>query len=88
MKQKEEGISKVIIPFTTNSKRAPRNGFEIYQNDKKIGVVTSGTYAPSVGSGIGLGFVDVKAYDENANLELRTGRGSIPIYKTELPFLK
>ncbi len=88
LKQKEEGISKVIIPFTTNSKRAPRNGFEIYQNDKKIGVVTSGTYAPSVGSGIGLGFVDVKAYDENANLELRTGRGSIPIYKTELPFYK
>jgi aminomethyltransferase len=52
LKQKEEGISKVIIPFTTNSKRTPRHGFDIYQNDKKIGVVTSGTYAPSVGSGI------------------------------------
>ncbi|NOX15139.1 MAG: glycine cleavage system aminomethyltransferase GcvT [Epsilonproteobacteria bacterium] len=88
LKQKEEGISKVIIPFTTNSKRAPRNGFDIYQNDKKIGIVTSGTYAPSVGSGIGLGFVDLKLYDENAQLELRTSRGSIPIYKATLPFLK
>ncbi len=88
LKQKEEGISKVIIPFTTNSKRAPRNGFDIYQNGKKIGIVTSGTYAPSVQSGIGLGFVDVKSYDKNAQLELRTGRGSIPIYKATLPFYK
>ncbi|MCF6173257.1 MAG: glycine cleavage system aminomethyltransferase GcvT [Campylobacteraceae bacterium] len=88
LKQKEEGISKKIIPFVTNSKRSPRNGFEIFQNGKKIGIVTSGTYSPSVENGIGLGFVDVKLYDENAQLELNTGRGSMPIYQAILPFLK
>ena len=88
LKQKESGISKKIIAFTTNSKRSPRDGFEIYQNGQKIGYVTSGTYSPSVKSGIGLGFVDVKLYDENAELELKTGRGSMPIYRAKLPFLK
>ncbi len=88
LKQKEEGISKKIIAFTTNSKRSPRDGFEIYQNGKKIGYVTSGTYSPSVESGIGLGFVDTKLFDEDMALELKTGRGSMPIYKTKLPFYK
>ena len=88
LKQKEEGISKKIIPFVTNSKRTPRNGFEIHQNGKKIGVVTSGTYSPSVGTGIGLGFVDTKLYDKEADLELNTGRGTMPIYRSKLPFLK
>ena len=88
LKQKEKGISKKIIPFVTNSKRTPRNGFEIHQNGKKIGVVTSGTYSPSVGTGIGLGFVDTNLYDKEADLELNTGRGSMPIYRAKLPFLK
>jgi len=88
LKQKEEGISKKIIPFVTNSKRTPRNGFEIHQNGKKIGVVTSGTYSPSVGTGIGLGFVDTDLYNKEADLELNTGRGSMPIYRATLPFLK
>ena len=88
LKQKEEGIFKKIIPFVTNSKRTPRNGFEIYQNGRKIGVVTSGTYSPSVGTGIGLGFVDTNLYDKEADLELNTGRGSMPIYRAKLPFLK
>jgi len=88
LKQKEEGISKKIIPFVTNSKRTPRNGFEIHQNGKKIGVVTSGTYSPSVGTGIGLGFIDTKLYDKEADLELNTGRGTMPIYRSKLPFLK
>ncbi len=88
LKQKEEGVPRKIIPFTTNSKRAPRNGFDIYQNEKKIGVVTSGTYSPSVGSGIGLGLVDAKLYDENSELELRNERGSMPIFLSSLPFYK
>ena len=88
LKQKEEGISKKIIAFKTNSKRSPRDGFEIFQNGKKIGYVTSGTYSPSVESGIGLGFVDTKLFDEDMALELKTGRGSMPIYKTKLPFYK
>ncbi len=88
LKQKEQGVSKKIIAFTTNSKRSPRDGFEIYQNGEKIGVVTSGTYSPSVGSGIGLGFVDMNLYDKEANLEIKSERGSMPIYRAKLPFLK
>ena len=88
LKQKEEGIPRKVIPFKTNTKRAPRNGFEIYQNGQKIGVVTSGTYSPSVNSGIGLGSVDAKLFNKDEPLELNTGRGNIPIFLAKLPFYK
>ncbi|WP_024954568.1 glycine cleavage system aminomethyltransferase GcvT [Sulfurospirillum arcachonense] len=88
LKQKEEGAPKQAIAFTTNSKRAPRHGMDIYQNDQKIGVVTSGTFSPSINSGIGLGSVQTKLYKKDAPIELRNERGNIPIFKTTLPFYK
>jgi aminomethyltransferase len=43
----------------------PRHGYNIYKNDNKIGIITSGTMSPSLKVGIGLGFVkkDVKVGD-------------------------
>ena len=86
LEQKNRGAKKRIIAFKTNSKRSPRQGFEIYQNGQKIGVVTSGTYSPSVQSGIGLGFVETQLFDENAKQELQSARGNMPIEVTKLPF--
>ncbi len=88
LKQKEEGAPRKSISFKTNSKRAPRNGMEIWQNDQKIGLVTSGTFSPSVNSGIGIGSVETKLYNKDKALELKNTRGSIPIYLEKLPFYK
>lgn len=87
-KQKEAGIPKKLIAFKTNSKRAPRHGFEIIQEDEVIGVVTSGTYSPSVESGIGLGYVQSTKYDATKEIEIKSERGSIAVTITTLPFYK
>ena len=86
LKQKAEGAPRKSIPFKTNSKRAPRAGMEIWQNKQKIGVVTSGTFSPSIGSGIGLGSVDTKLFNKELPLELNTGRKNIAITLEKLPF--
>lgn len=36
----------------------PRQGYKIFSNRKEIGVVTSGTFSPSLGKGIAMGYVD------------------------------
>ena len=88
LKQKEEGAPRKTISFKTNSKRAPRHGMEIHQNGQKIGVVTSGTFSPSVQSGIGIASLDTKLFDKEAPLELSTGRKNIAITIEKLPFYK
>ncbi|NPA74151.1 MAG: glycine cleavage system aminomethyltransferase GcvT [Epsilonproteobacteria bacterium] len=87
-KQKDEGVKRLILPFKTSSRRAPRHGDGIFQGDKKVGVVTSGAYSPSLGYGIGLGLFDLNEFDKEKEIEVRDKRGSIKIELDKLPFIK
>jgi len=88
LKQKEQGAPRKSIAFKTNSKRAPRHDMEIWQNNQKIGVVTSGTFSPCLKSGIGIGSVDSKLFDKELPLEINTGRNMQAISLEKLPFYK
>ncbi|MCR9015279.1 glycine cleavage system aminomethyltransferase GcvT [Aquiflexum gelatinilyticum] len=57
-KQKEEGVSKKLIGFILQEKGIPRGHYPIVNLEgKTIGEVTSGTMTPSMGVGIGMGYV-------------------------------
>ncbi len=57
-KQKEEGPAKRLVGFEMIDRGIPRQGYTIVDADgNEIGVVTSGTMAPSLKKGIGLGYV-------------------------------
>ena len=57
-KQKEEGVSRRLVGFEMIDKGIPRAGYEITDTDgNNIGKVTSGSISPSLGYGIGLGYV-------------------------------
>ena len=56
--QKENGVSKKLIGFKMLVKAIPRKDYEILNSKNEIiGKVTSGTMSPSLGFGIGLGYV-------------------------------
>ena len=86
--QKEEGVKRILVPFKTTSRRSARKDFEVYQNDKKIGFVTSAAFSPILNVGIGLAMVDVNDFKDNSSFELRDKRGSIEANKTSLPFIQ
>jgi len=57
-RQKAEGISRKLVGFEMVDKGIPRHGYEILDgHGENIGVVTSGTQAPSLSKAIGLGYV-------------------------------
>jgi len=56
--QKAEGTRKKLVAFKMSDKCAPpRPHYPICSGEKTIGEVTSGTQSPSLGLGIGLGYV-------------------------------
>ncbi len=56
--QKEAGVKKKLIGFEMIDRGIPRQGYELFDVDgNKIGEVTSGTMAPSLNLGIGMGYV-------------------------------
>jgi len=57
LKQKQGGIRNKLISFAADSRRSPRHNYRIVYKDKDIGKVTSGSFSPSLGFGIGMGYV-------------------------------
>jgi aminomethyltransferase len=87
--QNAGGVGKKLVAFKMHGVSAPpRPHYAIYCGDKKIGVVTSGTPSPSLGVGIGMGYVspEFAALGKTIEIEIR-GRPAPativpkPIYK-------
>lgn len=56
-KQKAAGITKKRIGFEMTGRGIPRHECAIQKNGRKIGWVTSGSFIPSTGKNIGMGYV-------------------------------
>lgn len=89
LKQKEEGISKKLVGFELTERGIPRHDYQIVDADgNNIGIVTSGTMAPSLGKGIGLGYVatEFAGVDSEIFIQIRNNKVAAKVVK--LPFYK
>jgi aminomethyltransferase len=86
-KQKEDGLTRILLPFKTTTRRSARKDFEVYQNDKKVGFVTSGAFSPILNVGVGLAMIDIDGFDRDVSIELRDKRSSIEANIASLPFI-
>jgi len=86
-KQKEEGVKRILLPFKTTTRRSARKDFEVYQNEKKVGFVTSAAFSPTLNVGMGLAMIDTDGLDQDQSIELRDKRSSIDAHIVNLPFI-
>ncbi|WOD43835.1 glycine cleavage system aminomethyltransferase GcvT [Hwangdonia lutea] len=87
--EKERGTERKLVAFKLDDRGIPRQGYDIVDgNGKKIGIVTSGTMSPSLGIGIGLGYVPnvFAAVDSKINIQIR--KNAVPATIIKLPFYK
>ncbi len=74
----------ILTPIKTADRRAPRHGFEIKHDGAAVGAVTSGTFGPSVGHGIGLAYVQPEL--AGPGTALTAGPKDLPVETAPLPF--
>ncbi len=87
LKQKREGLSRRMIYFMANSRRSPRHNYQIFHKAEDVGTVTSGSFSPSLGCGIGMGYVSGEiAPDED--ILLSDNAISISAKVADKPFYK
>lgn len=55
--QLKNGVSKKLIGFKMLDRGIARHGYEVYYNNEKVGIVTSGGVSPTRGDNIGLAYV-------------------------------
>jgi aminomethyltransferase len=88
-KQKEAGVSRKLVGFELLQRGVPRHDYEIVgKHGDVIGKVTSGTMAPSLGKGIGLGYVEAEFAAPDSEIFVRIRNNDVPTRVVKLPFYK
>ncbi|MEC4113540.1 glycine cleavage system aminomethyltransferase GcvT [Myroides pelagicus] len=87
--EKEAGIKNRLVGFELIGKGIPRHDYEIVDAEGNvIGKVTSGTQSPSLGKGIGMGFVPVALAAEGSQIYIRIRKNDVEAKVIKTPFYK
>lgn len=88
-KQKAEKPTRKLVAFAMDEKGIPRKGYDIVDESASIiGNVTSGTMSPSLGIGIGLGYVSANNTSTGNKIFIQVRKKQIPATIVKLPFYK
>jgi aminomethyltransferase len=87
--QKRRGPERKLVAFEMDERGIPRQGYDIVDsNGQIIGNVTSGTMSPSLGKGIGLGYVPTVFSNTGSKINIQIRKKVIPATVVKPPFYK
>ncbi|AQG82000.1 glycine cleavage system aminomethyltransferase GcvT [Spirosoma montaniterrae] len=87
--QKTQGISRKLVGFEMIDRGIPRGHYPICDADgNTIGEVTSGTQSPSLGKGIGLGYVPTAFSKPGTEIFINVRDRRLKAVVVKLPFIK
>jgi aminomethyltransferase len=87
--QKNNGVSRKLVGFEMVDKGIPRHDYEICNADgNSIGIVTSGTMAPSVKKAIGMGYVPTEFSTVDSQIFIKVREKLLLAKVVKMPFYK
>ncbi len=88
VEQKEAGLQRKLVGFTTVERAFPRHGYPVFVNGEASGDVKSGTMSPSLNIPIGTAYVPAASAAPGSPLELEIRGKRIPATVEKMPFYK
>jgi aminomethyltransferase len=87
--QKEAGVSRKLVGFVMQERGIPRGHYPIVNEaGETIGEVTSGTQSPSMGVGIGMGYVQTAYSKPETEIYIQVRNKNLKAKIEKLPLLK
>lgn len=88
LRTKESGLTQKLVGFKMIDKGIPRNGYVIKDGQgQTIGRVTSGTLSPSLGYGIGIGYVTLSSSQLDQEIFIEVRSKALKAVVVKLPFV-
>jgi aminomethyltransferase len=86
--QQRDGLKRRLVGIRTEDGRSvARQGYKLFVGEREVGVMTSGTFAPSFNRPLGMAYLDAAAGAlESAEVEIRNRRVAAAV--TGLPFYR
>jgi aminomethyltransferase len=87
-KQKEEGVDNKLVGFHMMDRGIPRKGYEILDMEgNTIGLVTSGTQSPTLGHGIGMGYVKTEFSKPETEIQIAVRKNKLKAVVKKVPLI-
>lgn len=88
-KQKTNGVNQKLSAFRVKDQGPPpRPHYQLFLGAEQVGEVTSGAPSPTLGYGIGMGYVEIDEADPGTVLELEVRGNRVPVEIVKKPFYK
>lgn len=87
-KQKQEGVSRRLVGLQMQGRNIARHGYPILHESKTVGVVTSGTLSPTLGSAIALAYLPTELSKLGQVIEVEVRSKHYPATVVKKPFYR
>ncbi len=89
LKQKETGPARRLIGFVMEEKSIARHGYDILNEaGETIGIVTSGTISPTLGIGVGMGYVSSPYAANGTSIAVSVRNRPMKARVVKMPFIQ
>jgi aminomethyltransferase len=85
---KEQGLARKLVGFEMTDRGIARHGYKVFKDANEVGVVTSGTYTPTLQKDVGLAFVPVAVSRPGTDIFIQIRDHHAAARIVELPFYK
>lgn len=80
LEKKRNGAGKKLVGLLLNERIVPRQGYELFVGEEKVGTVTSGVFSPTRGCGLGMGYVQEPYYKPGSPVEVAIRANRYPLH--------
>lgn len=87
-RQKERGVPRRLVGFTTDERVIPRHGMPVFSDGEKVSEVCSGTMSPTLGIPVGTTYLPTARAKEGTKFEFEARGRRVPARVVKLPFYK
>ena len=84
--QKADKPGRYLVGMKVTGKGFPRHGTPVFSGERKVGIVTSGSIAPSLGKAVCLGYVERGFQKRGNELEAEIRGKRVPLKVVKIPF--
>ena len=88
LKQKEQGsLRRKLVGLKLLTRGVPRAHYQVFKNGESVGEVTSGTFSPTLNTGVGLCYVSSEYSDIGNHLDVKIRDQLVATEVIQLPFV-
>ena len=88
LKQKEQGSPRrKLVGLKLLTRGVPRAHYQVFKNGESVGEVTSGTFSPTLNTGVGLCYVSSEYSDVGSHLDVKIRDQLVATEVIQLPFV-